>query len=83
MNGDTPLLVAVYGRDVWMIEYLIDSGANPKIRDVGGNTPLDVAIAFHKVEIREYLNELNQKEGFYGRSFVGKNKIKKNQKQNK
>jgi uncharacterized protein len=44
-NGETALHIVTRGRDLRYLNYLLESGARPDIRDDRGNTPLMVAAA--------------------------------------
>jgi ankyrin repeat protein len=41
--GDTPLHIAVYYRKKDIVEYLIDKGANPYLKNGSGELPIDIA----------------------------------------
>ena len=43
-SGLTPLHTAVNEKHVAMVEYLLERGASPNVEDLGGNSPLQLAI---------------------------------------
>ena len=65
-EGETALTLAVRQRNPQMVEYLVQHGADPSIRDGAGRTPLDyirlwrpedAALSDHKDMIAQYLTE--------------------------
>ena len=49
--GLTPLHTAVNKEEVGMVQYLLEQGASPNLKDLGGNTPLQLAIRNQNREI--------------------------------
>ena len=54
-NGWTPLHCAAEAGSKKIVRVLLDHGSNPWASDRYGDTPLDVARVYHKVEVVEVL----------------------------
>ncbi len=53
--GITPLHIAVKNRDLKMVIYLLDRGADIDVQDINGLTPLHYAIGQKRIKIVKYL----------------------------
>ncbi len=51
----TPLHIAILNKDIPMIYYLLEQGADIEAEDIGGNRPLHLAVALNLPEIVELL----------------------------
>ena len=54
-NGVSLLSIAVQSNSFQIVNYLLNVGANPNIRDNNNNTPLHFALTFHNYEIADML----------------------------
>lgn len=61
INGDTPLHIAARSGDYDMIAIVIQSGANPTIRNYNGYTPGDLAIVNGHIQDGIWLNTIAAK----------------------
>jgi ankyrin repeat protein len=68
--GRTALMVAVDDRNAGLVSMLLDNGADPNIRDIDGDYPLDVA----KYRNDNELIELLTKRGAFGNDGPSKKK---------
>ena len=56
-RGGTPLILATYGGRVQVVKLLLEKGADPKLPDSSGKTPIDYARENGNLEIEELLEK--------------------------
>ena len=54
-NGNSLLCLAVQGNCFQIVDYLLNLGANPNLKNYNYNTPLHYALTFHNFEIADML----------------------------
>lgn len=65
MYKQTPLHIAVEIKDLALIQILVENGADGYIKNIDGNSPIDIAIAERSQELVNYFRSINRFSSYF------------------